>query len=189
MIQTATKPILSLTDVTKTYVMGAESVHALSGVSLDIGKNECVAIMGPSGSGKSTLMNVIGCLDIPTTGSYFLEDQNVAEMTESQLAEVRRLEPAIPVAPLVGKGAGSEVLEAAERLEAEAVHISRWSARSRLVAAAHQRGLAVRVYPVKLSWEYDLMVRLGVDGVFTDFPARALAWGAEAPALAGPRSA
>ena len=107
----------------------------------------------------------------------------------SQLAEARRLEPAIPVAPLVGKGAGSEVLDAAERLEAEAVHISRWSARARLVAAAHQRGLAVRVYPVNRSWEYDLMVRLGVDGVFTDFPAQALAWGAEALALAGPRSA
>ena len=89
MIQTATKPTLSLTDVTKTYVMGAESVHALRGVSLDVAKNEYVAIMGPSGSGKSTLMNVIGCLDVPTTGSYLLENQNVAEMTESQLAEVR----------------------------------------------------------------------------------------------------
>ena len=107
----------------------------------------------------------------------------------SQLAAARRLEPAIPVAPLAGKGAGGEILETAERLEAEAIHVSRWSARARLVAAAHQRGLAVRVYPVNRNWEYDLMVRLGVDGIFTDFPARALAWSAETPALAGPRSA
>ncbi|HEX5131698.1 MAG TPA: ABC transporter ATP-binding protein [Candidatus Krumholzibacteria bacterium] len=80
---------LSLSDVVKTYVMGADEVHALRGVSLDIARNEYVAIMGPSGSGKSTLMNVIGCLDVPTSGSYFLEGQAVAEMSEYQLAEVR----------------------------------------------------------------------------------------------------
>jgi len=80
---------LVLRDVVKTYVMGTEKVHALHGVSLDIAKNEFVAIMGPSGSGKSTLMNVIGCLDVPTTGTYSLEGQMVAEMTESQLAEIR----------------------------------------------------------------------------------------------------
>jgi len=81
--------ILSLRDVVKTYVMGTEKVHALNGVSLDIGRNEYVAIMGPSGSGKSTLMNVIGCLDVPTSGTYHLEGQPVAGMTEGQLAEVR----------------------------------------------------------------------------------------------------
>lgn len=80
---------LELRDVVKTYVMGVEEVHALRGVSLDICENEYVAIMGPSGSGKSTLMNVIGCLDVPTTGTYALEGRMVAEMTESQLAEIR----------------------------------------------------------------------------------------------------
>jgi putative ABC transport system ATP-binding protein len=80
---------LVLRDVVKTYVMGTEKVHALHGVSLDIAKNEFVAIMGPSGSGKSTLMNVIGCLDVPTTGTYSLEGQMVADMSESQLAEIR----------------------------------------------------------------------------------------------------
>src|SRR5437870_4316393 len=81
--------MLCLRDVVKTYVMGAEMVHALSGVSLDIARNEYVAIMGPSGSGKSTLMNIIGCLDVPTSGSYSLEGQAVDRMTESHLAEVR----------------------------------------------------------------------------------------------------
>ncbi len=80
---------LVIRDVVKTYVMGTEKVHALRGVSLDIAKNEFVAIMGPSGSGKSTLMNVIGCLDVPTTGTYSLEGQMVADMSESQLAEIR----------------------------------------------------------------------------------------------------
>ncbi|HSQ59034.1 MAG TPA: ABC transporter ATP-binding protein, partial [Acidobacteriota bacterium] len=69
--------------------MGAETVHALNGVSLEIDRNEYVAIMGPSGSGKSTLMNVIGCLDTPTTGSYFLEGQSVGAMSETSLAEIR----------------------------------------------------------------------------------------------------
>ncbi len=99
------------------------------------------------------------------------------------LARARELEPAIPVAPLAGKGAGNEVLEAATRLGAEAVHISRWSARARFVGSAHARGLAVGVYPVNRQWEFDLMQRLGVDTIFTDHPARALAWGARAPAV------
>ena len=80
---------LSLRDVVKTYVMGADTVHALRGVSLDINRNEYVAVMGPSGSGKSTLMNVIGCLDVPTSGTYALEGQMVAEMSEYQLADIR----------------------------------------------------------------------------------------------------
>lgn len=80
---------LRLKDVVKTYTMGSEKVHALRGVSLEIKKNEFVAIMGPSGSGKSTLMNVIGCLDVPTSGTYALEDRMVADMSESQLADIR----------------------------------------------------------------------------------------------------
>ncbi len=80
---------LALRDVVKTYVMGADTVHALRGVSLDIGRNEYVAVMGPSGSGKSTLMNVIGCLDVPTSGTYALEGQMVASMSEYQLADIR----------------------------------------------------------------------------------------------------
>jgi putative ABC transport system ATP-binding protein len=85
----STGPTLSLQNVVKTYVMGADQVHALRGVSLDIHRNEYVAVMGPSGSGKSTLMNVIGCLDVPTSGTYSLEGQMVAEMSEYQLADIR----------------------------------------------------------------------------------------------------
>ena len=81
--------ILSLHDVVKTYEMGVEKVHALSGVSLNMNRNEYVAIMGPSGSGKSTLMNIIGCLDVPTSGSYSLDGEMVADKSEGQLAEIR----------------------------------------------------------------------------------------------------
>jgi len=81
--------ILVLRDVVKTYDMGAEQVHALSGVSLDLSHNEYVAIMGPSGSGKSTLMNIIGCLDVPTTGSYSLDGEMVADKSEGDLADIR----------------------------------------------------------------------------------------------------
>ena len=80
---------LVIDNLVKTYVMGAAEVHALRGVSLRIGRNEYVAIMGPSGSGKSTLMNMIGCLDTPTSGSYLLEGRSVREMSDRQLAQVR----------------------------------------------------------------------------------------------------
>ena len=83
------RSILRLRDVVKTYEMGTEQVHALSGVSLDINKNEYVAIMGPSGSGKSTLMNIIGCLDVPTSGTYSLDGEMVATKSEGDLAEIR----------------------------------------------------------------------------------------------------
>ncbi len=83
--------LLSINNIVKTYVMGEQEVNALRGVSLDIEKNDYVAIMGPSGSGKSTLMNMIGCLDIPTTGTYKLEDESVDAMTDDQLAEIRNL--------------------------------------------------------------------------------------------------
>ena len=81
--------ILSLEDVYKTYEMGTQKLDALSGVSLDIDRNEYVAIMGPSGSGKSTLMNIIGCLDVPTSGNYSLDGEMVADKSEGDLAEIR----------------------------------------------------------------------------------------------------
>jgi putative ABC transport system ATP-binding protein len=81
--------ILLLRDIVKTYEMGSEKVHALRGVSLAIGDNEFVAIMGASGSGKSTLMNIIGCLDVPTSGTYSLAGQMVADKSEGELAEIR----------------------------------------------------------------------------------------------------
>jgi putative ABC transport system ATP-binding protein len=89
MAGTGEQPTLVIDNLVKTYVMGAAEVHALRGVSLRIDRNEYVAIMGPSGSGKSTLMNMIGCLDTPTSGSYLLEGHSVREMSDRQLAEVR----------------------------------------------------------------------------------------------------
>ena len=78
--------------LTREYVMGAEVVHALRGVDIQIKKNEFVAIMGPSGSGKSTLMNLIGCLDTPTTGEYWLNGQKVSDLTDDDLARIRNKE-------------------------------------------------------------------------------------------------
>jgi putative ABC transport system ATP-binding protein len=87
------QPVIHLSQITKMYDMGgAEEVHALRGVSLDIQKNEYVAIMGPSGSGKSTLMNIIGCLDTPTAGLYEFNGVNVSDMTDNELATVRNKE-------------------------------------------------------------------------------------------------
>jgi len=83
------RPVLRLEDVVKTYVMGSEKIHALSGVSVSIEENEYVAIMGPSGSGKSTLMNIIGCLDVPTSGRYSLGGEMVDDKSESELADIR----------------------------------------------------------------------------------------------------
>src|ERR671923_2001419 len=79
-------------DLWKTYDMGSEQVHALRGVDIRIERNEYVAIMGPSGSGKSTLMNLIGCLDTPTSGSYVLNGREVAQMTDDELAAIRNQE-------------------------------------------------------------------------------------------------
>ncbi|MEQ1946177.1 MAG: ABC transporter ATP-binding protein [Bryobacteraceae bacterium] len=79
-------------DLRKTYVMGGEEIHAVSGIDLMIRKGEYVAIMGPSGSGKSTLMNIIGCLDSPTSGDYYLNGGLVSEMRDDQLAKVRNKE-------------------------------------------------------------------------------------------------
>jgi putative ABC transport system ATP-binding protein len=85
--------VIELTNITKMYDMGgAEEVHALQGVSVAIVKNEYVAIMGPSGSGKSTLMNIIGCLDTPTSGQYLFNGLNVSEMDDNELAKIRNKE-------------------------------------------------------------------------------------------------
>jgi putative ABC transport system ATP-binding protein len=84
--------IISIKDLRKTYVMGADTINALKSVTLDIKKNEYVALMGPSGSGKSTLMNLLGCLDSPSSGSYVLNSTDVSEMTDAELAEVRNKE-------------------------------------------------------------------------------------------------
>lgn len=94
-IQEAGQPIgavIRLHEITRSYQMGRETVHALRGVSLQIARGEYVAIMGPSGSGKSTLMNVLGCLDTPTSGRYELNGQSVAEMDDNELAEIRNRE-------------------------------------------------------------------------------------------------
>ena len=87
--EAAGQPTLVIRDLVKSYEMGDTEVHALRGVSLAIRRNEFVAVMGPSGSGKSTLMNMIGCLDTPTSGSYLLEGQDVSGMSDRELAEVR----------------------------------------------------------------------------------------------------
>jgi putative ABC transport system ATP-binding protein len=84
--------VIDIENITKRYVMGEEIVHALRGVSLRIHCNEYLAIMGPSGSGKSTLMNMLGCLDTPTSGRYEFNGRNVAEMSDDELAEIRNRE-------------------------------------------------------------------------------------------------
>ena len=84
--------LIETVDLWKTYVMGTEEIHALRGVSLQIDRGEYVAIMGPSGSGKSTLMNLIGCLDTPTQGSYLLNGKQVSQMNDNELARIRNEE-------------------------------------------------------------------------------------------------
>jgi len=84
--------LIDIRDITKVYDMGEERVHALNGVSLGVERGEYVAVMGPSGSGKSTLMNLIGCLDTPTSGSYVLNGREVARMTDDELAQIRNQE-------------------------------------------------------------------------------------------------
>jgi putative ABC transport system ATP-binding protein len=84
--------VIDIENITKNYVMGEETVHALRGVSLQIYRNEYIAIMGPSGSGKSTLMNMLGCLDTPSSGRYEFNGKNVAEMNDDELAAIRNRE-------------------------------------------------------------------------------------------------
>ena len=84
--------LIETRDLWKSYQMGSEEIHALSGVSIEIERGEYVAIMGPSGSGKSTLMNLIGCLDTPTRGTYLLNTKNVGAMSDDELARIRNEE-------------------------------------------------------------------------------------------------
>ena len=84
--------IIHLQDLKKNYYLGRQVIEVLKGITLDVMKNEYVALMGPSGSGKSTLMNIIGCLDTPTCGSYILNGKDVSDMSDNDLAEVRNKE-------------------------------------------------------------------------------------------------
>lgn len=84
--------IIETTEIAKRYVMGSEIIQALKSVTISVNKGEYVAFMGPSGSGKSTMMNIIGCLDTPTTGRYILNNKDVSDMTENELAEIRNKE-------------------------------------------------------------------------------------------------
>lgn len=86
------KRIIETTGISKVYNMGSETIHALKSISIQINKGEYVAFMGPSGSGKSTLMNIIGCLDTPTSGRYILNGNDVSDLSESELAEIRNKE-------------------------------------------------------------------------------------------------
>ncbi len=91
-VETITKSIIHLENIRKSYFMGKMELEVLKGISLDIFKNEYVALMGPSGSGKSTLMNILGCLDTPSAGKYVLNKDDVSKMIDNDLAEVRNKE-------------------------------------------------------------------------------------------------
>ncbi|MDI9357136.1 MAG: ABC transporter ATP-binding protein [Chitinophagaceae bacterium] len=84
--------VIKTNDISKKYIMGEETIHALKSISIEIKKGEYVAFMGPSGSGKSTLMNIVGCLDTPTSGTYILNGNDVSDMDENELAEIRNKE-------------------------------------------------------------------------------------------------
>jgi putative ABC transport system ATP-binding protein len=86
------KAVIQISNLTKIYQMGTQEVRALNGVSFDVQENEYIAFMGPSGSGKSTLMNLIGCLDTPSSGTYILNNQDVSKLQDTELAEVRNRE-------------------------------------------------------------------------------------------------
>ncbi|MBU2061899.1 ABC transporter ATP-binding protein [Flavobacterium frigidarium] len=85
-------PLIKITDIKRNFALGDEIVYVLKGIDLEINKGEYVALMGPSGSGKSTLMNLLGCLDTPTSGSYILNNKDVSKMKDDELAEIRNKE-------------------------------------------------------------------------------------------------
>jgi putative ABC transport system ATP-binding protein len=144
-------PVIDLDDVHKTYVVGEISVHALRGITLEVLRGEYVAIMGSSGSGKSTLMNILGCLDIPTTGTYRLGGLDVREVDEDDLADLRNREigfvfQSFNLIPRTRALANVE-------LPLSYAGLSRAQRRQRALAALAQVGLADRVHhlPSELS--------------------------------------
>ncbi len=140
---TEKKPVIRLQDVRRIYKVGVDLIHALDGINLALYANEYVAIMGPSGSGKSTLMNVLGCLDRPSQGSYELDGQNTTKMSDAALARVRneRIGFVFQSFELLGHSS------ALKNVEMPLIY-SRdgwWSRRKRAVEALHRVGLAGRV--------------------------------------------
>jgi len=93
--------LITLRDIVKNYYLGTLVVPALRSISLEIGRNEYVAIMGPSGSGKSTLMNILGCLDSTTSGTYILNHKDVSKLEDNQLADIRNKEIGLYFKPLI----------------------------------------------------------------------------------------
>jgi putative ABC transport system ATP-binding protein len=135
--------LIDIRDITKVYEMGEEKVHALSGVTVGVERGEYVAIMGPSGSGKSTLMNLIGCLDTPTAGSYILNGKEVARMTDDELAAIRNQEIGFVFQTFNLLPRTSAV----QQVELPLVYggLSRKERRDRAVKALHAVGLADRM--------------------------------------------
>jgi ABC-type oligopeptide transport system ATPase subunit len=113
--------MIDMRKIRKVYAMGKVELEALRGIDLQIGENEFVAIMGPSGSGKSTLMNLMGCLDTPTSGEYFLEGQKVESLSPNELAEVRNKK----VGFVFQRAGGSQAHRALRRRDAEGGHSTR----------------------------------------------------------------
>ena len=86
------QPLIKITNIKRDFILGSETIYVLKGIDLEINKGEYVALMGPSGSGKSTLMNLLGCLDTPTSGTYILNNKDVSQMHDDELAEIRNKE-------------------------------------------------------------------------------------------------
>ena len=142
--------MITLEDVTKVYQMGDIEVHALRGVSLNIRPSEMVAIMGPSGSGKSTMMNIIGCLDQPTSGSYGLAGDEVSALSDDELAEVRggKIGFVFQNFNLLPR------MTAVEQVEVPLIYSGAPNRRERTAAALESVGLADRMHhkPTELFW-------------------------------------
>jgi putative ABC transport system ATP-binding protein len=136
------KAVIELQDITKTFKLGEVEVHALRGVSFTIRRSEYVAIMGPSGSGKSTLMNIIGCLDTPTDGTYLLEGTEVNKLNDDQLAEIRnkRIGFVFQTFNLLPR------TTALDNVELPLVYAGAGDRRQRALAALNQVGLGDRVH-------------------------------------------